>query len=204
MSPTCAAIQAMTRKTTKLNKIRAAAFKLRGGLWTVLFLAVLTTAERASLPAIGAGLVLVVLGQGLRFWAAGSIARYRGEEVGAQRLVTWGPYALARNPLYIGNGLIGAGWGLMAGWKALLLFAAAFFVIYCLLIIPWEEAFLRQKFGGQFEEYAARTGRFSPGRFSSGAVKGPFDASILWKSERYSALVTVAGTALLAARILWK
>lgn len=192
----------MTPVTARLDRVRAAAFRLRGGLWTVLFLAVLAAAEGASPGAFGAGLGLVALGQGLRFWAAGSITRYRGEEVGAQRLVTWGPYALARNPLYIGNGLIGAGWGLMAGWKALLIFALAFFVIYCLLIIPWEEEFLGRKFGSAFDEYAARTGRFFPAKLPLPPLKGPFDSSILWKSERYSVLVTLLGTGLLAARIL--
>lgn len=193
----------MDVKTIKLNEIRAAAFRLRGGLWTALFMTVLAVAERQSFAAFAWGLFLVILGQGLRFWAAGSIARYRGEEVGAQKLVTWGPYALSRNPLYIGNGLIGAGWGLMAGWKSLLMFAAAFWVLYCVLIIPWEEAFLSRKFGGAYEEYRARTGRFLPNVSPSGTVKGPFDFSVLWKSERYSALVTAAGTAVLAARILW-
>ncbi len=193
----------MDVKTIKLNEIRAAAFRLRGGLWTALFMTVLAVAERQSFTASAWGLLLVILGQGLRFWAAGSIARYRGEEVGAQKLVTWGPYALSRNPLYIGNGLIGAGWGLMAGWKSLLMFAAAFWVLYCVLIIPWEEAFLSRKFGGAYEEYRARTGRFLPNVSPSGTVRGPFDFSVLWKSERYSALVTAAGTAVLAARILW-
>lgn len=149
-----------------------------------------------------AGLFFVSLGQALRFWAAGSVIRYRGEQVGAQKLVTWGPYALARNPLYMGNGLIGAGWGIMAGWEAFFLFAGAFALLYNLLIIPWEEEFLEGKFGAEYEDYQGRTGRFFPLRWSLSAIKGPFDPSILWKSERHSVYVTLAGTALLLLRVM--
>ena len=187
---------------TAVNDIRAAAFKLRGGLWTALCLGVFFLAEPVSAGAVTAGLLLVSLGQGVRFWAAGCITRYRGEQVRAERLVTWGPYALVRNPLYIGNGLIGAGWGLLAGWKALLLFAIAFLVIYGLLIIPWEEAFLRQKFGREYERYMERTGRLFPRRWNGEDLDGPFDLSILWKSERHSVFVTLAGTVLLLFRAL--
>ena len=192
----------MSKKMTAVNKIRAAAFKLRGGLWTALFLGVFFLAEPVPAGSITAGLFLVALEQGVRFWAAGCITRYRGEHVGAERLVTWGPYALARNPLYIGNGLIGAGWGLLAGWKALLLFAAAFFIIYGLLIIPWEESFLRGKFGRDYEHYMERTGRYFPKRWNPEDLDGPFDLSILWKSERHSVFVTLAGTVLLLFRAL--
>lgn len=191
----------MSLRTTRLNKAREAAFRLRGGLWTLLFIVVLVVAEPVSRGTAALGLLIVALGQGIRFWAAGSITLYRGEKVRAAKLVTWGPYALARNPLYIGNGLIGAGWGLMAGGRALLLFAAGFLIIYCLLIIPWEEAFLQGKFGTDYEEYRANTGRFFPLRLPSGRIKGPFEPSILWESERHSLLVTAAGTALLLARV---
>ncbi len=191
--------QKMTRNTDKIRKI---AFKLRGGLWTALYLGVLFLAGPASIPALAAGLILVAIGQSVRFWAAGCITRYRGENVGAERLVTWGPYALVRNPLYVGNGLIGAGWGILAGWKALLLFAAAFFVLYGVLIVPWEETFLRTKFGREYENYASRTGRFFPRKTVGFSLKGPFDHSVLWKSERHSLFVTLAGTAVLLFRVL--
>jgi len=185
-----------------MNKIREIAFKLRGGLWTALYLAVLFLAKPVSVPALAAGLILVVIGQCVRFWAAGCITRYRGEKVGAVRLVTWGPYALVRNPLYVGNGLIGAGWGILAGWKALLLFAAAFFLLYGMLIVPWEETFLRTKFGREYENYASRTGRFFPRKTEGFSLKGCFDHSVLWKSERHSLYVTLAGTAVLLYRVL--
>ena len=180
-----------------MTDFRAAVFKLRGGLWTALFLAVLYLAGPVPPWALLTGLFLVALGQGIRFWAAGSILRYRGEQVGAQQLVTWGPYGLVRNPLYIGNGLIGAGWGMMAGWSAFFLFLLAFILLYGVVIVPWEETYLRQRFGVEYEEYVSRTGRFFPRKWTLKGLDGPFDTGVLWRSERHSVFVTLAGTALL-------
>ncbi|MFC2593742.1 MAG: isoprenylcysteine carboxylmethyltransferase family protein, partial [Fretibacterium sp.] len=75
-----------------MQTFRQKIFKLRGGIWTVLFLMILFLA-RPTLRSVLLGLPLVLLGQGWRFWAVGCIGRYRGEVVGAERLVTWGPYA---------------------------------------------------------------------------------------------------------------
>ncbi|MBP3835829.1 MAG: isoprenylcysteine carboxylmethyltransferase family protein, partial [Pyramidobacter sp.] len=61
-----------------LSALRAKAFKYRGGVWTALFVVILALAHPVPGP-IPAGIVLVVLGQLLRFWGAGCIKRYRGE-----------------------------------------------------------------------------------------------------------------------------
>lgn len=185
-----------------VSGLREAVFKLRGGAWTALFLLVLLFAKPTSPGALAAGLVLVALGQALRIWAAGCISRYRGETVGAVRLATWGPYALVRNPLYTGNWLIGAGWGLIAGWRALLLFLASFWLLYCAIIVPLEEEYLSGAFGAEYATYSARTGRFLPRRMSLEGLAGPFDPTVLWRSEVHSILVTLLGTAVLLWRVL--
>ena len=175
------------------------AFKMRGGLWTLLFVLILAMA-RPTPRSLALGLGPVVLGQLWRFWAAGSIGRYRGEAVGAERLATRGPYALMRNPLYFGNGLIGLGWGIMAGPWAALIFIAGFAVLYGMLIIPHEEAFLAGRFGEEYEAYCRTTGAFWPRSWPGGRLKGPFDPGVLWRSESHTLLTTVAGTCLIAAR----
>ena len=180
-----------------MTDIRAAVFKMRGGIWTALFLAVWFLAEPPGAYRSFFGLLLVLLGQLLRFWAAGCITRYRGEHVGAARLTTWGPYGVVRNPLYGGNWLIGAGWGVFAGWKALLLFVLSFWVLYCAIIVPYEEEYLSKTFGDAYARYHAGTGRFLPRGISQDRLRGPFDFSVLWRSERHSFYVTLAGTLLL-------
>jgi len=54
-----------------------------------------------------AGLLLVVSGETLRLWAIRHIGKSaRTRKAKAERLVTSGPYALTRNPLYLGNMMI--------------------------------------------------------------------------------------------------
>ena len=189
-----------------LSSWRAWAFKYRGGVWTALFVIILALARPES-SRVAAGIVLVALGQLLRFWGAGCIKRYRGEEVKAEELAMWGPYALVRNPLYVGNGLIGLGWGWIAGFWPTVVFLVTFWVLYGLLIVPHEEAFLRGKFGLAYEDYCARVGRFFPKNFSCEALAhvrdGAYDASILLKSEIHSLWVHIAGTALIVSRLWW-
>ncbi len=47
-----------------------------------------------------------------------------------------------------------------------------------------------------------RTGASSQGGGTGKTLDGPFDLSILWKSERHSVFVTLAGTVLLLFRAL--
>lgn len=179
-----------------LDGFRGWAFRMRGGIWTVLALVVLGLGKTGE-GFVPAGVAVVLLGQVIRFWAAGSIEGYRSETVNANRLVTWGPFGVVRNPLYLGNGLIGLGWSLISGPVAVPVFCGVFLVLYGLLIIPYEENFLKERFGEAYLEYVSRTPRLLPVKWPGwDHLKGPFEASRLWKSERHSVYVTLAGTAL--------
>ncbi|MDR3230451.1 MAG: isoprenylcysteine carboxylmethyltransferase family protein [Synergistaceae bacterium] len=181
--------------------IREKAFQWRGGVWTLLFFVMLFLAHPTR-GSVLLGLPFVVAGQSLRFWAVGCIGRYRGEQVGALALTTWGPYAFVRNPLYVGNGLIGLGWGLMAGPLATAAFFATFVLLYILLIVPHEEAFLLEKFGAEYERYKNTVGSFFPKAWPGGRIAGAFERRILWGSERHSLLTTVAGTLFIVGKSL--
>ena len=188
----------MQRHRRVSDRLRALVFRLRGGIWTLLFVVILAVA-RVTLFSFCLGLPFVVLGQIWRCWAAGSIGRYRGERVGAERLVTWGPYAFVRNPLYLGNGLIGLGWGLMSGPWATIIFLVTFVLVYEFLIVPYEESFLLDTFGTEYQAYRERTGSFIPKRWPE-RIFGPFDAKILWMSERHTLWTTLLGTLLIGAK----
>src|SRR3954449_9027637 len=57
-----------------------------------------------------ASLALVLLGLALRAWASASVGHHsRSGEIEAPRLVTSGPYALVRNPIYLGSFILGLG-----------------------------------------------------------------------------------------------
>jgi protein-S-isoprenylcysteine O-methyltransferase Ste14 len=78
----------------------------------------------------------------------------------ASRLVASGVFGLSRNPMYLGMLLALAGWGVWLGnaaaWLALPLMMAA---LHVLQIAPEERA-LRQRFGDEFDRYAARVRRW--------------------------------------------
>ncbi len=62
-----------------------------------------------SVSAIPIGLILVLAGSLLRLWSAGYLEKN-------QRLITAGPYAYVRHPLYLGMLLVLAGWCTLVGW----------------------------------------------------------------------------------------
>lgn len=105
------------------------------------------------------GIALLVLGALTRSWAAGYIHK-------ARELATTGPYALSRNPLYLGAAFM------LAGVVCLvpdLLTAAVLFGIFFVLYyttIRSEEEFLRARFGKAWDDYAFDTSRFFPFRFN--------------------------------------
>ena len=174
-------------------KMRSWVFKMRGGLWTLLFVAILFMLEPATLPRVCACLALVGLGQVWRCWAVGFIGLYRGENVKAQKLATRGAYALMRNPLYFGNFVIGLGWSVLAGLKGVIIFAVCFILLYVLVIIPHEEEFLHSKFGAEYEEYCRRVKRFWPAGFDVKDLRGGFDPTILMRSEIHTIISTLIG-----------
>jgi protein-S-isoprenylcysteine O-methyltransferase Ste14 len=148
---------------------------------------------------------LVLAGQLLRFWAAGVIPKYRTLTLDAPALVTRGPYAWIRNPLYAGNALLGCGWSLMVGWALVPAFAAVYAVIYSLVIIPYEERFLLARFGDEYLSYKLATPSMVPGfsNFASRAARGSegFGARESWSMERHSLRMNLLVTALILARL---
>jgi protein-S-isoprenylcysteine O-methyltransferase Ste14 len=86
----------------------------------------------------------------------------RNRQVYADRLVQGGIYSHTRNPMYLGNGLIVLG-------AALILHAPQFYavvvpltVLFYAAIIAAEEAYLRDKFGAEFDDYCRRVNRILP------------------------------------------
>lgn len=80
----------------------------------------------------------------------------------AETLNTTGSYSLVRNPLYLGNFFMGLGIALFAHLWWLTLIYILMFSLYYERIIFAEEAFLREKFGDEYLEWANRTPVFIP------------------------------------------
>jgi protein-S-isoprenylcysteine O-methyltransferase Ste14 len=100
------------------------------------------------------GVGSLVIAQSLK--AAGSI-----ELSEPQGLVTSGPYAVSRNPMYVGWALIQLGIGLATGSGWVLVMSPVVAAVVHREVLG-EERRLGEKFGDEYREYCATTGRYLP------------------------------------------
>jgi protein-S-isoprenylcysteine O-methyltransferase Ste14 len=111
------------------------------------------------------GIVLALLGQAVRLTTIGFEYIHRGGKDGqvhAGRLVRGGVYGIIRNPMYLGNGLIAVGMTMLLGSPLGYLILIPFFFFVYQTIVAAEEAYLRDKFGREYDDYAAAVNRFIP------------------------------------------
>lgn len=135
----------------------------------------------------GAAVTLVLLGMGIRSWAAGTICK-------RSKLASVGAYSLCRHPLYLGSFLMVAGSCL--GTQPLLnlpLVAPFLFIIY-LCTIRSEEAKLAKWFGDDWKNYVATTPRLIPNLFRSKLNFSSWSAEQWRHNREYEAvLATIVG-----------
>jgi protein-S-isoprenylcysteine O-methyltransferase Ste14 len=145
---------------------------------------------------IFAGTALVVPGLALRALASGHVKKN-------EELTTSGPYAHARNPLYLGSLILAAGFALAARswWIAGAL--VVFFVAIYVPVIRGEEAFLGQRFP-QFEEYARNVPSLLPRLSRYGSTAGSFSWDLYRKHREYNSLLgSAAITAALVVKMIY-
>jgi protein-S-isoprenylcysteine O-methyltransferase Ste14 len=107
--------------------------------------------------------ITLILGELIRIWAVSHAGKCtRSRHLKAPVLVTTGPYAFVRHPIYIGNFLIGLGMVLLS--EALVFIPVFLLLFVCLYdaIVSEEEKFLSQKFGAEFERYRSRVPKYFP------------------------------------------
>ena len=113
-----------------------------------------------------ASIGLVILGQGLRIWTVGRVPRgTSGRNVHgqlAETLNTTGIYSVVRNPLYLANCLMYLGVALFSQNLFVAAIVALVLLPYYERIIAAEEAFLSEKFGSIYDDWAERTPAFVP------------------------------------------
>jgi protein-S-isoprenylcysteine O-methyltransferase Ste14 len=166
------------------------------------------TPAGSSVPFWIAGLSLVAAGEGLRLWSVhhiGAISRTRSDRLGP--LVAAGPFALVRNPLYIGNIALWAGFAVTA---QLLWLTPAIILLLALeyhAIVRWEEQLLAARLGGAYRDYARRVRRWlpvfpsAPSTPAMSSLPGPGPATFSWRqtlfSERGTLIAIAAGIVVL-------
>jgi protein-S-isoprenylcysteine O-methyltransferase Ste14 len=116
-----------------------------------------------SIRLVTAGVVVTAAGEALRLWGVhhiGAISRTRSNRLGP--LIASGPFAILRNPLYVGNIALWVGFAVTA---RLLWLTPAIIVLLGLeyhAIVRWEEQLLESRLVDAYRAYAARVNRWLP------------------------------------------
>lgn len=120
----------------------------------------------AALTSGGAVLGLMLLAVWLFDWSSRTmgrnwalVARTRGDA----ELVTGGPFAYVRNPIYVALGLFMVAMAIAYGHVANLVVAFPVYAFGTWMRVAREERLLRMTFGAAYEDYARRVKRFVPG-----------------------------------------
>lgn len=117
------------------------------------------TSRRALAASVAAGAATLMGGAVRRFLAAGTTVE-PFDPSQASVLVTDGPNALTRNPMYVGMaGLLAAHAVARSGWAPWLPVAGFVAVIDRVQVQPEEEA-LRDRFGPEYDAYCRRVRRW--------------------------------------------
>lgn len=144
-----------------------------------------------------AGALLALAGEALRIWASGHIEK-------TERLATGGPYALTRNPLYVGSLLVGLGVAAAAAsvWAAAV--ALVYFAVFYPAVMREEAAFLRARFREDYDRWAAAVPMFLPRLRPAGPRQGRFDWSRVRRNREWRTALAIPVMALaLYARARW-
>ncbi len=149
------------------------------------------------------GLGIAAAGEAIRMWAVAHIggrSRTRGDDVGP--LVVGGPFARCRNPLYVGNLLIGLGVVVALAVPLLVPAYVALFFVHYGLIVAWEERRLEAVHGDAFRAYRARVPRWFPGRAHVApepTLRAPRGPGAVLRSERSTLLTWIVTFAAVVA-----
>ncbi|MFC2168538.1 methyltransferase family protein [Acidobacteriota bacterium] len=149
------------------------------------FLALILTVlvARSSVSSILLGLCVTIVGLALRLWACGHLKKEK-------ELTTSGPYRYTRNPLYLGNVIIGIGVVIGSNsWWGILIFSLNFLVFYPIIILEERER-MQKYFPLQYKPYSKNVPLFCPS-FRPSWPKSPrkFSWRLCKDNKEYRALI---------------
>ena len=154
-----------------------------------LFGAVVLWRAQPTAASLLAGGLVAAAGEAIRLWASGHLEKSR-------EVTRSGPYRWTRHPLYLGSAAIALGVAIAAHSAIVAVLIAAYVGATIPAAIVSEEAHLREKFGGEYDAYAANRAAPMPRPFS-------FDRARR-NREHHTVAGVVIGFALLALKVqLW-
>lgn len=164
----------------------------------IVLLAVMALAvfARPTPVMLAIGFGLAIIGECWRLWAAGTIHK-------TEELITGGPYAYVRHPLYVGSFVHALAYGFMSGrWESFLVVLPLFGLLYGAAVAT-EEAMLYKIFGEQYADYCRRVPRFMPRPGPHGG-HGSFDWERVVANKEYVNIVwMIVLCSLFVMRLAW-
>jgi protein-S-isoprenylcysteine O-methyltransferase Ste14 len=163
---------------------RLARLRVPLGFATAAATLVLATPTPRTL--VGGALVALV-GEAVRLWAAGHLEKSR-------EVTKSGPYRFVRHPLYVGSAIMAVGVAIGSANAVVAVLVGAYFAVTVAAAVRTEEAFLRSRFGPEYDEYCNGTG---------GVARRRFSWERAWRNREWRAMVgLVIIVALLAAKLV--
>ena len=178
----------MTKPRVQLDALVIGAFMIVVGILVLIFPGMYLEGKNVRDFFDVIGFAVIIVGALLRMAGRG-YKRSASEQ--SNRLVTGGPYKLVRNPMYLGTFLVAVGFmfPLYPLWT-IVIFATVFYSRF-IIQIRKEEAWLKNAFGKEYEEYCRRTPAFIPTLQSLRGVSVPevLSRDCLWTTkEKYGLL----------------
>lgn len=117
----------------------------------------------SGLPTVFGALILTA---GVALYSAGALTLARAPRVAGDmphQLLTEGPFAHVRNPIYLGVCMVVVGLALIYGMPARsFVKLAVLFTAAHLAVVLLEEPSVRKRFGGAYDDYCRRVPRWIP------------------------------------------
>jgi protein-S-isoprenylcysteine O-methyltransferase Ste14 len=136
-----------------------------------------------------AGLLIALVGEAMRIWAAGHLEKSR-------EVTRSGPYRWFKHPLYVGSSIMTVGIVMASRSMALAIIAGVYMGVTIKAAILVEEAYLRKQFGDAYDRYDRATAEPMMRRFS-------LERAL--RNREYRALFgLLIGFALLALKIVYR
>ena len=166
--------------------------------WVYPLVIVLFATASMSARSLRLGIALILLGEALRLLANGYVGHVKvnftqqarhDPKIG--RLITGGPYAHMRHPLYVGTFLIGAGFCVAVRSVPMTVAALAFFLLVYQDKARREEELIAGEWGADYAAYQRAVPRWLPTLRRYTPRHGRWSWQGVWASKEWKTLIWV-------------